>query len=56
MFWQIMLFYALLTFLIMPLIFQRINGPAGLGQGYVAGSILSLILWFSVGKKLSMGL
>ncbi len=30
---------------------QRINGSAGLGQGYVAGTVLSLILWFTVGKK-----
>jgi len=46
-----MLFYALLSCLIMPLIFERINGSAGLGQGYVAGTVLSLILWFTVGKK-----
>jgi hypothetical protein len=35
----------------MPLVFERINGSAGLGQGYVAGTVLSLILWFTVGKK-----
>ena len=46
-----MLFYALLSCLIMPLVFERINGSAGLGQGYVAGTVLSLILWFMVGKK-----
>jgi len=46
-----MLFYALLSCLIMPLVFERINGSAGLGQGYVAGTVLSLILWFTVGKK-----
>ncbi len=51
MFWQIMLFYALLSCLIMPMIGQRINGSAGLGQGYVVGTVLSLILWFTVGKK-----
>ena len=46
-----MLFYALLSCLIMPLVFERINGSAGLGQGYVAGTVISLILWFTVGKK-----
>ena len=46
-----MLFYALLSCLIMPMVFERINGSAGLGQGYVAGTVLSLILWFTVGKK-----
>ena len=46
-----MLFYALLSCLIMPLVFERINGSTGLGQGYVAGTVLSLILWFTVGKK-----
>jgi len=51
MFWQIMLFYALLSCLIMPLIGRAINGSEGLGQGYVAGTVLSLMLWFTVGKK-----
>lgn len=51
MFWQIMIFYAVLSCFAMPLIGQYINGNAGLGQGYVAGTLFSLFLWFYVGKK-----
>jgi hypothetical protein len=49
-FWQVMAFYALLACVIMPLIGRHFNGQAGLGQGYVAGSIVCLGLWLTVGK------
>ena len=50
-FWFIMIFYALLSSIVAPYIGYHLKGNAGLGQGYVAGSVLSLILWFTVGKK-----
>ncbi len=53
MFWQIMFFYALLSCFIMPYIGYYFFGKSGLGNGYVIGTIVSLILWFSFGKKMS---
>ena len=53
--WFVMLFYAILSSFIAPLLGYHFNGPKGLGQGYVAGyvagSVLSVILWFAIGKK-----
>lgn len=50
-FWQVMAFYALLSCVIMPLIGYKIKGQDGLGQGYVVGTLVSLGLWLTVGKK-----
>jgi hypothetical protein len=50
-FWMVVFFYAILSSVIMPLIFCHFRGPSGLGEGYVAGSALSVVLWFIVGKK-----
>jgi len=50
-FWQVMAFYALLSCVIMPLIGYKIKGEAGLGQGYIIGSLVSVGLWLMVGKK-----
>ena len=50
-FWQVMAFYALLSCVIAPLIGYKMKGQSGLGEGYVAGSIISISLWFFVGKK-----
>jgi hypothetical protein len=37
----------------MPLLGYYFKGVNGLGQGYVIGTIVSLILWFTVGKKMA---
>lgn len=50
-FWQVMAFYALLSCVIMPIIGYKIKGEQGLGQGYVIGSVVSVGLWLTVGKK-----
>ena len=50
-FWQVMAFYALLSCVIAPLIGYTMRGQTGLGGGYVAGSIICVGLWFTVGKK-----
>ena len=51
---QIMLFYILLTFFIMPLLFYFFikKSDASAGNGFVVGSILSLMLWFFYGSKM----
>ena len=53
MFWMIMFFYALLSCFIMPARGYYFMGVSGLSNGYVLGTIVSLILWFTVGKKMS---
>ena len=50
-FWKVMLFYALFSCFLMPLVVSRFKGHSGLGMGYVIGSIISVILWFVVGHK-----
>jgi len=50
-FWQVMAFYAVLSCVIAPLIGYHFKGHQGLGQGYVAGSVVSVLLWLTVGKK-----
>ena len=52
-FWQVMIFYAVLSCFIMPYLGYYIKGVQGLGQGYIVGTIVSLILWFLVGKKMA---
>ena len=53
----IMAFYAVLTYLIFPLVsyyaFQRSLESAG--YGFVAGSIFSLFLWFAFGRAIVQG-
>lgn len=51
---QIMLFYILLTFFIMPFLFYFFikKSDASAGNGFVVGSILSLMLWLFYGSKM----
>ena len=49
-FWRVMAFYALLSCFIAPFIGYKLKGQSGLGQGYVAGSIICVGLWLTVGK------
>jgi hypothetical protein len=37
----------------MPFLGYYMKGVQGLGQGYIIGTIVSLILWFVVGKKMA---
>ena len=50
----IMVLYAVITYFVFPLVcyyaFQ--NSLTAAGNGFVAGSALSLFLWFSFGRKL----
>jgi hypothetical protein len=50
-FWQIMLFYAVLSCFAAPLGFSFfMPSKKGLELGYLFGTALSLLLWFTVGK------
>lgn len=53
-FMQIMLFYIILSYLIMPILFYYIFGRTlmSAGNGFVVGSILSIILWYGYGSKM----
>ena len=53
----IMVFYMILSYIIGPALFYYFYGKtlAAAGNGFVIGSILSLILWFVVGKSMIKG-
>lgn len=50
----IMAFYALLTYIIFPLIFYYLGKKklANAGYGFISGSIVSIALWLTVGNKM----
>ena len=51
---QIMMFYVLLSFIMFPLLSYYVfdNTLESAGNGYVVGSIISLLLWQFYGKKI----
>lgn len=51
---KIMLFYVFLSYLIMPIIFYYSFGKnlMSAGNGFVVGSILSIVLWYIYGSKM----
>lgn len=53
-FLYIMAFYILLSYLIGPLIFYYAFGKTlkSAGNGFVVGSILSIIMWYYMGAKM----
>ena len=50
----IMIFYVILSYLIGPLIGYYFLGKTtkAVGTGFVVGSVLSIILWYSYGSKM----
>jgi hypothetical protein len=50
----VMIFYIILSYIICPAIAYKFFGKTtkSLGNGFVVGSILSIILWFTVGSKM----
>jgi hypothetical protein len=50
-----MAFYMLVTYVLGPVVFYYAFGRtlASAGNGFVAGSILSIVLWFLYGKKMA---
>ena len=53
-FFGIMIFYIVLSYIIFPLIFYYLAGKTlnSAGNGFVFGSIVSIILWYNYGKKM----
>ena len=51
---RIMLFYIVLSYLVTPTIFYFMFGKSLLsaGNGFVVGSILSIILWYTYGSTM----
>ena len=53
LFYSIMLFYALLSYLILPYAFyQHKKTLESAGTGFIVGSLISVILWVTYGCKL----
>lgn len=54
LFTGIMAFYAALTYLLLPAIFYYTMGKTlnAAGNGFVVGSILSVVLWIFFGSKM----
>ena len=54
MFVGIMAFYAILTYVLLPSIYYFYIDKTlkGAGTGFVLGSIVSVVLWYSVGSKM----
>jgi len=54
MFLMIMLFYIFLSYIVGPIVGYYVLGKTvkGAGNGFVAGSVLSIILWYTVGQKM----
>jgi len=55
-FYKVLAFYALLTYIICPTIFYFFFGKTILaaGNGFVVGSIASIMLWFFAGRKMAL--
>ena len=54
LFLGIMLFYILLSYVLFPLGFYYLvnKSLSSAGNGFVVGSIVSLVLWLTVGRKM----
>ena len=54
LFLGIMLFYILLSYVLFPLGFYYLvdKSLSSAGNGFVVGSIVSLVLWLTVGSKM----
>lgn len=54
LFIRIMIFYIVLSYLIMPTVFYYVFGKnlTSAGNGFVVGSIFSIVLWYIYGSKL----
>jgi len=54
LFFSVMFFYAILSYLLGPLIGYYAGGKTlnAAGSGFIVGSLVSIILWFVVGQKM----
>ena len=52
-FWMLMAFYAALSCFVGPYVGHLLMpSKTGLERGYLGGTLLSVVLWFAVGKKM----
>ncbi len=52
-FWMVMAFYAVLSCFVGPYVgHYLLPTKEGLERGYLGGTLLSVLLWFAVGKKM----
>lgn len=49
-----MFFYAILSYLVCPIIGYYAGGKTlnAAGSGFIVGSLVSIILWFTIGEKM----
>lgn len=49
-----MIFYMIVAYLVFPLLGYYISGKTlkGAGNGFVVGSLVSVVLWYIYGRKL----
>jgi hypothetical protein len=54
LFLSIMLFYILLSYVLFPLAFYYLveKSLSSAGNGFIVGSLISVALWLSVGRKM----
>ena len=54
MFVGVMSFYATLTYVLFPVVFYYLFGRTldSAGNGFIVGSVVSVVLWLTVGRKL----
>jgi len=50
----IMVFYIILSYIVFPLAFYYLMGKTltAAGNGFIVGSLISIILWYNFGKKM----
>ena len=51
-FLMIMAFYAVITFIVGPVVGGYFFGRRGVGHGYLVGGVISLILWHFYGRDI----
>ena len=52
-FYSIMAFYAILSYIIFPFVFYQYKKTLeSAGNGFIVGSIISVILWITYGSRL----
>ena len=55
-FFIIMTFYSFVSYIIVPIIFYYAFGKTieAVGNGFVAGSVVTIVLWYLAGKKMAL--
>jgi len=48
---MVMLFYAVINFLAGNMVGEKFLGKDGVGYGMIVGAVVSIGLWYTVGKK-----